>query len=256
MKKQIYTYILIISVLFCWNQHSYAQWQKFGSPKGTKIKSISNYNTEPIISADSGVYTFNKTLRKMNDFLIKDVDFNGANCFFQKDINVLFVGTLSSGIIRSTDAGNTWYFTNNNMPGKMIYSFSNINGTIYACTDNGIFESSNQGTNWTKKNFSSDKYYYSIVKMNSQILIATSNGLYKSKDTLKTMQTANVNGNILSMIEKKGCLTVLSASNGIYYSTDTAKTWKLANGTLPYKQRVGGSNPSAPTTVKTRVSAN
>ena len=230
--KHFYKLILTVTLIsYC--IYSGAQWQGMDSPRGTKVNSVANFNSDNLVSTNKGLYFFDKTSKALTTYSVDNPEFTNANCFYQVDENLLFIGTVTKGILRSLDGGTTWYVTNNNMTGNTVYSFCTTEQNIYICTDDGVFVSANQGTNWSKVNLPTNKSYYSIKEIDTVFFLASSNGLFKSYDTLKTIVTANVSGKILSLEENNGRLAVLSHTTGINYSNDTSKTWVPRNGDLP-----------------------
>ena len=61
----------------------------------------------------------------------------------------LFAGTFQNGIYRSTDNGIVWVSLNSELTDKYIFSFAANNSFLFACTNTGIYRSSNYGNSWT-----------------------------------------------------------------------------------------------------------
>ena len=66
--------------------------------------------------------------------------------------NYVFAGTGGGGVIRSTDNGDTWTNVGSGLP-TFVYSLAReLNDDLFAGTYNGVYYSSNNGTNWTLRN--------------------------------------------------------------------------------------------------------
>lgn len=86
---------------------------------------------------------------------------------------------------KSTDLGDTWTlealhpfnFAN-------IYKLENFNGSLYACTEEGVFVSVDQGINWVDINYGLPKYNgvtiraYDIAYYNGDLFVATRLGAF------------------------------------------------------------------------------
>jgi len=72
------------------------------------------------------------------------------------DANIVFAGTLSNGIYKSTDRGLTWISTSSsNIANLSVYAlaFDPKNaGILFAGTDSGLFKSTTGGGNWVAMN--------------------------------------------------------------------------------------------------------
>ncbi|MFH0992289.1 MAG: hypothetical protein V1799_19995 [bacterium] len=62
----------------------------------------------------------------------------------------LFAGTLGSGIFISSDEGISWNQINNGLTNKTVYSLAVSGTNVFAGTDQGVFLSTNNGTNWIR----------------------------------------------------------------------------------------------------------
>lgn len=61
----------------------------------------------------------------------------------------IFAGTYEDGIFLSTDEGSNWTEVNNGLDGKEVRSLAISGETIFAGTRSGLFISTNNGANWT-----------------------------------------------------------------------------------------------------------
>lgn len=109
-------------------------------------------------------------------------------------------GYRSTGVLKSTDAGNNWSTTGLNFPAtgnvkgyKLLVHPSN-SSIVWACTDNGLFRTADGGTTWdlvtyyntvggTQFNLSTNAYDIVYQPGSTTIMYATSNGPYFYKST-------------------------------------------------------------------------
>lgn len=80
----------------------------------------------------------------------------------------IFCGSVGGGIFISNDNGSSWNPVNSGLESTLgsgvvdIYSLTVYNNTVYAGTSEGLFSTTNNGANWTKKT-TSDKEISIIV---------------------------------------------------------------------------------------------
>jgi len=109
-------------------------------------------------------------------------------------------GYRSTGVLKSTDAGNIWLTTGLNFPAtggvkgyKLLVHPSNAN-IVWACTDNGLFRTADGGTTWdlvtyyntvggTQFDLNTNAYDIAYQPGSTTIMYATSNGPYFYKST-------------------------------------------------------------------------
>jgi hypothetical protein len=98
--------------------------------------------------------------------------------------NIVYAGTSgSAGLIKSTDAGATWFATGSGPSGtirKILIHASNTN-IVFACATNGIFRSVNAGSTWVQVHGGS-KEDIEFKPDDINIMYATGNDFYRSAD--------------------------------------------------------------------------
>jgi hypothetical protein len=109
-------------------------------------------------------------------------------------------GYRSTGVLKSTDAGNTWLTTGLNFPesggvkGYKLLVHPGNSSIVWACTDNGLFRTADGGTTWTlvtyyttvggvQTNLSTNAYDIVYQPGSTTTMYATSNGPYFYKST-------------------------------------------------------------------------
>ena len=128
----------------------------------------------------------------------------------------MLAGTVSEGVYRSTDDGQTWQppAPDNGMPedGLTVWSFASIGPFVWAATSDGIFRSTDSGSTWT----------------------LSSDGIPESAITLGIVQDS---GNPLIYYAETG-------SDGLYRSIDGGTTWQSIDADGSSEPFGGGSTPT------------
>lgn len=100
--------------------------------------------------------------------------------------NVLYMGTVSNGIYRSTDGGSNWAQINEGITSMQIWNIAYVNGALFASSTGGIvFKSTNGGNNWVLSNtgISSTTIIRNFAFFNNKIFATSTNkGVYVSSD--------------------------------------------------------------------------
>lgn len=161
----------------------------------------------------------------------------GAITVYQKDPNIIYVGTGSDGlrsnvitgkgVYKSTNAGKSWEFVGLKETGQIgaVEIHPNNPDIVYVAAigkafgkneERGIFKTTDGGKNWTKVLYHSDSVGFSDLEL--------------APDDPNTIYAGAWRG------ERKPWTIISGASEGgVYKSTDAGKTWtKLTNG-LPNK---------------------
>jgi len=208
--------------------------------------------------------------------------------FDPENQNVLWAGTATGGVWRSSDMGLTWTgfpFTNflsqgvsdiaiyPKSPGVIYVATGDDNGT-YGTGDNfysvGLIKSYYGGLMWEPTNLSkflSDKFVISRVLVHPEnyniIIVGTSLGVLKSTDGGKTWETKLANLYIKDMEFMLDDPNIINATTffyggqaTFYRSTDNGNTWgatQTVSGASRIAITVSTSNPDYVWAVATRV---
>lgn len=150
---------------------------------------------------------------------IKSLAVSGSN---------IFAGTLGSGVILSTDHGQTWNQTN--LTVFTVYSLSINNHNIYAGTyAHGIFHSSDNGQNWDQIALNNNNLtIYSIASSGSDIFVGTDDNILYHSTNNGLNWSISLNSNpIFSIIISGQNIFAGSVINGIYKSSNNGISWNL-----------------------------
>ena len=147
----------------------------------------------------------------------------------------VFAGTGSqyspgTGFYRSTDNGFSWQRIG--IPSAIIHAIAaDSSGTVFASVDNeGIFFSSDQGSNWVESNTGllNNQVWSLFVNSKGSIFAGTNNGLFRSTNQGKTWNSTNFTGNsqtVFTIIAGSNDDMFAGAAGGVYHSIDDGQNW-------------------------------
>jgi photosystem II stability/assembly factor-like uncharacterized protein len=193
---------------------------------------------------------------------------------------IMYVGSVSGGIWKTTNGGTTWAPLNDFMGSLSVASLvmsPTDSNTIYAGTGEGlftfnllkdslrgagVFKSTDGGTTWSQLSATSNSDWFQVARLainpsNGQILLAaTGSGIWRTTDGGTTWsKRSSVPMLDINFHPTDGTKCIASGSNGAgaKYSTDGGQTWTSATG-LPTFGRVEiAYAKSSPTTVYASV---
>jgi photosystem II stability/assembly factor-like uncharacterized protein len=192
------------------------------------------------------IFTFNSLNAQFTDLLDhpdfwglkKSPNTNRVTKAAYDDNNNIYAGVWGTGIMRTTDGGNTWQILNNGLTNLFITDILfNKSGHLFVSTmGGGIFRSTNKGVAWTQ--FGTGILYPNVKALaiypNGWLFAGTfGGGVYLSKDDGSNWTQFN-NGlryrDINSIaITNFGYVVVGSYGGGIFASRDSCKTWIQQN---------------------------
>jgi len=175
-----------------------------------------------------------------------------AKSLFVKDGQV-FLGIVvngtppgSVGLYKSLDSGKTWAPSANGMiNGTPVYCFTQKDGNIFAGTDDGVYMSTNNGSNWNKPSTVLDERTISCFCVNGNTLFAgiygasfeTGLGVYASTNNGLTWNTVNYGfppqTTIYSMVNFNGYIFGTSNDGEVYRTTNNGALWLSVRGEIP-----------------------
>ncbi|MFA6098449.1 MAG: hypothetical protein WCV50_00570 [Patescibacteria group bacterium] len=175
------------------------------------------------------------------------------------DASIVYAAT-TTGIIKSTDYGNTWELLNWKKPQILNLYLSNINSnTLYAWTNKGLSKSTNAGNDWTdiSKGLFKLKKDLRILFINfdpntEYFFIGTNMGIYKCTDGGNAWEEIPTLFNfkrvpMVPIVYNKNNLNevIFSVDNILYKTIDGGKFWETLK-TVPTSRVINYmiSNPS------------
>jgi photosystem II stability/assembly factor-like uncharacterized protein len=156
--------------------------------------------------------------------------------------NTMFAATYS-GVFRSTDNGANWTADNAGLTNLLsACCFAVSGGNIFVGTSNdnggGLFESSIDGSSWTKV-ASTNTGITSLAAIGSNIFAKVDNGgLYRSTNDGLTWNNAKSSGlpancdGASPLVASGNSIFGAACDEGVYLSTDNGTSWAAANSGL------------------------
>ena len=170
----------------------------------------------------------------------------GSIAFHPTNSNIIFAGAAGGGLWKSTDGGNSWMTTTDDLASLGVSGIAihpSDPNTIYLATgdgdggDNysiGVVKSTDGGLNFSSTGLNWSTSSYQLIRRilidadnPAIIMVATSGGIYKSSNN--GMTWANVlSGDFYDLEAKPGngeTTWYASTANNIYRSTNEGNTW-------------------------------
>jgi len=142
--------------------------------------------------------------------------------------NMLFAGTDSLGIFRSSDNGCNWTKSDSGITTKHVRSFATADNTLFVVTDEGLYFSRDTGSSWISTNLTRSDITMVLMHNGSLIAGTEEGGLFRSTDTGETWSNATSglpNTGILSLVVHNDTLFAGTLGDGIFRSTDNGVGW-------------------------------
>jgi len=175
----------------------------------------------------------------------------------QQDSNVLYAGIVNDrelgGVFVSVDAGQHWSQMNTGLDGRDVFVLKQVNGSILAGTNNGIFALDRSSSRWIALNnvreINNEDYRRednaenssSMVKVNDieitpkKWLAATSAGLYSSSDEGRTWKReAALRKLYLVSVRSRGHVIAVAGARNVLISVDNGNSWKTSRSLPGY----------------------
>ncbi|HPS61950.1 MAG TPA: hypothetical protein PLK82_02755 [Bacteroidales bacterium] len=199
-----------------------AQWRSTDGPSGGTVLSVAVEGSRVFAGTQAGLYisddngsTWNESTTGWPCSRITAIALNNATAV---------AGIYGEGIIRSTDHGDSWIFSNEGLTNLSIHCISFCGNRLLAGTDAGMFQSVDIGLTWSRNaQIPANLRVTSLSTRGSSLFAGTyGNGVYRSDDSgvTWTIRDAGLtNRNVLSM---------LWVSDTAYAGTDGGGVYRLA----------------------------
>jgi photosystem II stability/assembly factor-like uncharacterized protein len=148
--------------------------------------------------------------------------------------SVLFAGSDTGGVYRSTNNGAIWAAVNNGLTDRSVLCLTAKDTVIFVGTENGnVYQSSDYGSNWTSASSGLTEFssIYSIAILGSKIYAGTSAGMYLSTNdgTSWIPIKTEIDGHIYTIAAFDKTIIAGTRHHGIIISTNEGIDWSLYN---------------------------
>jgi photosystem II stability/assembly factor-like uncharacterized protein len=136
---------------------------------------------------------------------------------------ILFAGTSSAGIFRSSDYGNTWINVHSGFLNFNTTCFVKKDNKLFAAIDiDGIFVSTDQGSTWDESLLTTSVFQSIFIK--NGLIFA---GSFISLDNGQSWERpdSTLNWEIYDFADIGSTIFVGTLGNGVFSSTNYGKTW-------------------------------
>ena len=172
--------------------------------------------------------------------------------FHPNDPDTIWVGSVSGGVWKTTNAGQSWSevddFMANLAVSTLVINPTNPN-IMYAGTGEGfyngdgirgagIFKSTNGGATWNQLPATANNNWYYVNRLsisptsNSTLLAATRSGIWRSINAGNTWSQVSTQADVydIDFHPTDGTKAIAGGDNGTYYSTNSGASWQSASG--------------------------
>jgi uncharacterized protein (TIGR03437 family) len=150
----------------------------------------------------------------------------------------LFAGTVSGGVYRSADNGQTWTPARRGLSNRNVRALAVNGASLFAGTGNGVFRSTDQGQNWTAVNtgLPANPVITALAVSSTSLFAAVGTGVYRSSDNGQswtgvfgapaTINSLAANGATIMVCNQPFVDDGGGAGTGdLAYSTNDGQTW-------------------------------
>ncbi|MFN8358312.1 MAG: choice-of-anchor D domain-containing protein [Candidatus Kapaibacterium sp.] len=143
-----------------------------------------------------------------------------------ENAGVLYAGTNTAGVMKSTDSARTWVDVNAGLTDTAVYSLVFKGTVLYAGTPSGLYSSTNVGTTWTKVSTFTSSYVFSITTDGTRLYAGTRDGIYiSSNNGTSWTKPTSVLGFVIKVKIIGSSVYACTIDNYMYKSTDFGATW-------------------------------
>ncbi len=255
--------IIVILLLSASVSNGQIAWQQMEGLYGGSIHTIKEGPGGSIIglTTNATYKTVDRGLNweKMNSlpFVMRDFFYCGETIYatFTSD------ASGSNTVYCSTDGMLTWTARNTGLEGLWINSVTQAGTDLYACSDSGVYKSTDNGAAWNQV------YYISALKFNyiyemkknqkGMIFLATIAGLYRSTDNGTSWEQMNpgnekMKSNVENFLIDSEDKILLNTPGGIFRSNDDGATWTQLGAGIIETNLGALLNPSPGTLIAAR----
>ncbi len=235
--KNIFLLLLLISSV------AFSQWSSMNSGISSPFDNTTfsfiqhGANSSLLLQSYETNHTSPKLYRSTNNgdqwLLLSSTISTSYNCYLEYNGRLFAGRNGGSGVVYSTDNGQTWNNATGFPAAVNILDIEVIGSTLFAVNIlGGVFVSTDNGNTWQSKNSSGAR---KLAKIGSTLYVGISGGVIKTTDLGNTWTTVNngLTGIILQtdqLVASNNTLIAFTGGN-IFRSTDGGDSW--TSKTLP-----------------------
>lgn len=139
-----------------------------------------------------------------------------------------YLFAVGAGIFRSVNMGTTWTDVSSGISNQYILSFASDGNTFYTGTQNCIFQTTDDGLNWSSLNIDSYYHSFSVITADKDNLyaLASDAGIFCSTNKGINWISADIGlGGNVKTIAVDGTRIFAGKSDGIYLSNNSGNAW-------------------------------
>lgn len=189
-------------------------------------------NNLALLSKDSGLYLFDDQKKRWlhvptDPQLMKSNP--GALLFFKHH---LYAATQHGGIFQSMDEGKTWTNLNDGLDNLGIRKFADIENTLYAATNSGLYSYDELRKRWKLEYGSSTLQVNGLTTLDGSIYIATNQGAFVTPIGKKEWKKIYSKGTLHNIGSGDKTLYAM-VYDELFSTSDKGKSWQSIQKGLP-----------------------
>ena len=155
-------------------------------------------------------------------------------CITENNDGVIFIGTINTGIFKSSDYGENWIITGDLPLGTYLLKIGVCpNGYIIATSESYLFRSTNEGESWEQLLASG---FTTLLIANSGNIFIGGGGLFSSSDCGDSWELTNLTDTVFINSLAQNSLnyifaSIYGSSTDLTYSTDNGQNWQTISAT-------------------------
>jgi photosystem II stability/assembly factor-like uncharacterized protein len=147
--------------------------------------------------------------------------------------SAVFAGTLTSGVLRSQDNGQTWSVSNTGLTDPVVFSMYTDGTSLYGGTKGKLFVSTNDGDSWSNigNGLPDDAIVRAIASREGHLYVGTNRGVYHSTNNGTSWTQGDsglTNSDVRSLAVIGNTIFAATFGDGIFRSTNDGQSWSFS----------------------------
>ena len=229
-------FFFLLTTQICFTQQDF--WQLQGGPYGKEIIYIAEGGINTLFLSVSDGLLF-KSINDGDSWQLTDYGYSLIQTIANDNSGIIYAGTQTEGVYRSTDMGNTWLQISGGLNNFNILSLSvTTTGHVYCgSAGGGIFQLNLQSTNWEYLGLANVDILSIQVDINGDLYAGTSGySIYKSTNNGNDWTQLNAgigdDRTVYSLALNSDGKIFAGTDLGIYRTSDGGQSWLQFNNGL------------------------